>query len=123
MRVLKFSKCPIDPHRGESWEKLQDRKVGYLFTTFRAYEWRKHRYYKGLIGQELEVQEQGHSLGRARLLSVKPRLPLELTPEEIGADTFAGIHLQFFYDLLVRFYGMPDVVLLKLSLKWTEVYP
>ena len=117
MKTIKFSKCPIKPHMGESWPKLakvdkskpvvleyvesvshwpetelyidfirkdtfsdftimdwhrlMERFYGfhptvlilyfmqgdYLFTTARAYEWRKHKYYLDSIGKEFMVVE------------------------------------------------------------------
>lgn len=115
-RHIKFSKCPIEPHKGERWEKLEKvdtskpvvlddilfswssdfwkaggpsdtfldwkqsdweelvrvfygmtfvyglvlyfKQGDYYFTTFRAYDYRKHNYYSSHIGDEFWIKEE-----------------------------------------------------------------
>ena len=123
--VLKFSLCPIEPHKGEEWEKIQKRKVGEEFTTFRGYTWKKHLYYEQKKGSVFNVLSNGKTVGEAELREVCVlRYGLYKVPkDDLRKDTFSDILdvPLFFSRLLIRFYGSPDIVLIKLIFEWTAI--
>ena len=122
--VIKFSLCPIEPHKGEEWEKIQKRKVRQEFTTFRGYTWRKHYYYLDKVGHTFDVLSDGKMVGKAVLKEVFiPCNMYFISDEDLRKDTFSDLQdpSKFFQRLLVKFYGFPSIYLIGLVFEWTEV--
>ena len=119
MRKIKFSKCPVGKHKGESWAKLQYPQVGELFTTARGYEWKKHNYYASSVNEVFEVIEEGKFIGTASLVSVEPRV--QVIRGEIWNDTFHDMTLDEWDELLRMFYKRRNVALLWLTFRWETV--
>lgn len=131
-RILKFSKCPIEPFKGRSWDKIVARKVDQEFTTFRGYTIKKHHYYYNSIGEGtiFKVLEEGFGIGTARLLKVDTRTVKQLTIEEVTFDTFSlqifkehGINepKSFLRRVTKYLYGLENVALLKLYFNWISI--
>jgi len=124
MKQIKFSKCPVEPHKGQSWDKLVLPTVGDTFTTFRGYEVRKHAYYGRCAKDKevFEVVEEGKKLGIAELMDVEGMLSNMITDEEIRDDTFQTADTAFFNRLISFFYKLDEsIAVLKLTLKWVGV--
>lgn len=89
MPKIKFSKCPIEPHKGEYWEKLKGFKTG-----------------DKIILKQVSVTRSS-----------------DVTPEEIKIDTFRDFSVSEWYDLFEAFYGLPDVVLIRLYFETPDNHP
>ena len=121
MRTIKFSNCPIEKHKGEPWVKIVDRKINQTFTTFRAYDWKKDLYYRGLLRQVLMIENNNQMVGKALLAHTHPVFRPQVTIDEIQRDTFPDFTQKDFDDILYRFYKDNGIVLLKLYLDWVDV--
>lgn len=119
MKKLNFTKCPIEPHLGESWDKLINRRKS--FTTMRGYSTEKHKYYTTSIGEQFRVFEEGTFIGVARLKDVVPKIIDPYSSEDIRLiqkDTFQNVTPMFFSELMYSFYGIDNPALLLLSFEW-----
>ena len=123
--ILKFSLCPIEPHKGEEWEKIQKRKVGQEFTTFQGYTWKKHLYYAHNREHTSDVLSNEKKVGEAVLkdITIPFRCIYGISDDDMRRDTFSDIEnpTEFFRKLLESFYGFTDVMLIKLTFEWKVV--
>lgn len=120
-KKIKINKCPILEHMGESYEKITNRKVGNLFTTYIEYGRKEYRDYRNNIGTSYNVLEDGVFVGRARLKHVRWMDFIDIDIDAIHTDTFSDVGIAFFRDLVTEIYGDDDIPLIKLVFEWTEV--
>ena len=122
MKTIKFSKCPVGKHQGESWEKIQHRTKGQRFTTYRAYDWKHHSHYLNSICQDFQVMEEGVKKGTAKLAFVDVLECDGIPLLEIQADTFADMTREDWNALMEKFYGFhTGLYMTRLEFEWIEV--
>ena len=116
---IKFDKCPIGEHRGESWEKIADREVGDVFTTFRVFELNKYDNFLKHKGESYNVLDDGEFVGRATLMEIDLVDGVSLV--EIMNDMFPDTSSADFDEAIAYYYGHDDIPLVKFTFEWTEV--
>ena len=104
------------------WEKLRIRKVGGSFTTARAYEVRKDKYYSQNIGNEFHQEIRNKKYyGRAVLTGVDYQWSNDCPDYFIKHATFPHWTRTDWEDFFKRMYHHYPVYCIILHLEWTEV--
>lgn len=76
----------------------------------------------GLVGKEIEMEEEGKLLGKAKLLFIDCAWAGQILIEWWRKDTHADATWEQIGELMEKFYKTTDPFLIKLHLVWTEVY-
>lgn len=105
----------------EWWEKLVNRKVGNVFTTFRKFTLEKFGYYESSTGEIFKVMVKNRTVGEAVLVKAEIVNTKDITEEEIKADTYTTWDRASFEYFLTRIYrGLPEQMI-KLTFIWLKI--
>ena len=108
----------------QEWDKLKpgNFKVGRLFTTFRAYNPQKDRYYSENLGEKFEIELNGDVLGIGILRLIQYVWSDELDLKTIKRDTYSNYDYEDWQALIERFYGKEKVFGILLTFEIIAVY-
>jgi hypothetical protein len=114
MNQIKFS---------QEWDKLkpENRIVGELLTTARAYDARKQVYYESKLCEGFDVMLKGKRIGMAKLLTVDYHWTADIDISFWKDDTYSNITYPEIQTMMKGFYGNTNPFLMVLTFKWVEV--
>lgn len=101
----------------EVWDKIRPEVFhpGHIITTFRHYTPAKMSYYQSRVGTLFDVTICEERIGTAVLKRVDPpRMSSTVPLSEIKEDTHQSWTEKEWSELMQRFYGEPDVAVIRL---------